>query len=59
MCQAIGSDVPLLRQCQRRFQCFKDGYDSLEDEEHQKRMNVMNKEALQIAAESYTSQTTR
>lgn len=57
--KVFGDDVPVLRQCQRWFQRFRDGDETLEDEKHQRRPQVIDNEALREAIESDPCQTTR
>ena len=58
-CNAFGEDVISERQCRRRFQRFRDGDETLEDEEHQRRPQAVDNEALKEAIESDPCQTTR
>ena len=59
LCELFGDDVPSVRQCQRWFQRFQEGDESLEDEEHGQRPEIVDNEALKEAVESDPSQTTR
>ena len=51
--------VPSLLQCQRWFQRFQDGHETLEDEERGHNPQIVNYEELRLVVESNPSQTTR
>lgn len=59
LCKVFGDDVLVLRQCHRWFQRFRDGDESLEDEKHQRRPQVVDNEALKEAVKLDPCQTTR
>lgn len=59
LCQVFGKDVPTLRQCQRWFQRFRQGDESLEDKEHGKRPELIDNEELKTAIELDPTQTSR
>ena len=50
--------VPSLLQCQRWFQCFQDGHETLEDEERRHNPQIVNNEELRLVVESDPSQAT-
>ncbi|VDO79287.1 unnamed protein product [Heligmosomoides polygyrus] len=56
--EVFGNEAPSLHQCQRWFQRFRDGDESLEDEEYQRRPQVVDGQELKEAVESDPSQAT-
>jgi len=59
LCKVFHDDVPTLRQCQRWYQRFREGDESLEDMEHGKRPEVVDNEELKAAIELDPTQTGR
>ncbi|KAK6753506.1 hypothetical protein RB195_012850 [Necator americanus] len=55
----LKSDVISRSQCHKWFQRFENGNESLEDEEHRRRPQVVDDELLKKAIESDPTQTTR
>ena len=56
---AFGEDVINKRQCRNWFQRFRDGDESLEDKEHERRPKTVDDEELKAAIDSDPAQTTR
>ncbi|RCN43089.1 hypothetical protein ANCCAN_10922 [Ancylostoma caninum] len=59
LCNAFGEDAISERQCRRWFDRFHNGDESLEEEEHQRRRQAVDSDALKEAVESDPCQTTR
>ena len=59
MSKVFKNGLPSLRQCQRWFQRFQAGDETLEDEERGHNPQIVNNEELRLVVESDPSQTAR
>ncbi|KIH52597.1 hypothetical protein ANCDUO_17299 [Ancylostoma duodenale] len=59
LCNAFEEDVISERQCWRWFDRFRNGDESLEDEQHQRRRQAVDSDALKETVKSDFCQTTR